>query len=66
MALNYVWRLLFSSIVSVKDTFSIKTWLGKISQYSFFIIISLVLKHSTLQEFDVIIMDKTWILWIIT
>jgi hypothetical protein len=33
--------------------------LGKISQYSFIIIFSLVLEDSILQEFDIILMEKT-------
>ncbi len=58
MTLNYVCILLFSSIVSIRDTSSIETWLRKTSQYSFSIIVSLVFEHSILQEFDVIIMEK--------
>ncbi len=59
MVLDYVCKLLFPSIVSIKYTSSIKTLLGKISQYSFIIIFSLVLEDSILQEFDIILMEKT-------
>jgi hypothetical protein len=67
MALDYVCRLQFSSIVSIKNTSSIETWLGKISQYSFSINISLILEDSVLQKIDMIIMEKMKqeILWII-